>query len=101
MSPTYERSARFERDMRKLGGEQRRAFLVARDELVQGLRERPPTFAAGLRVKRVQGAHAVWEMTWAADGRATFRYGEEIVPGEAHIVWLRIGKHAILDDPLG
>ncbi|MGA2319856.1 MAG: hypothetical protein ABSG95_03820 [Solirubrobacteraceae bacterium] len=40
-------------------------------------------------------------MTWAADGRATFRYGEEIVAGEPHIVWLRIGKHAILDDPEG
>jgi hypothetical protein len=30
VSPTYERSARFERDMRKLTGEQRRAFLAAR-----------------------------------------------------------------------
>lgn len=57
MSPTYERSARFARDMRKLSGEQRRAFLAARDELVAGLRTQP------------------------------------------HIVWLRIGTHAILDDP--
>ncbi|HWY18304.1 MAG TPA: hypothetical protein VNY27_06280 [Solirubrobacteraceae bacterium] len=40
-------------------------------------------------------------MTWAADGRATFRYGLEVLPGEPHIVWLRIGKHAILDDPEG
>jgi hypothetical protein len=41
MSPTYERSARFGRDMRKLTGEQRRAFLTARDELVAGLRTQP------------------------------------------------------------
>jgi hypothetical protein len=68
---------------------------------VDGLRQRPPGFASALRVKRVQGAEGVWEMTWAADGRATFRYGEEIVAGEPHIVWLRIGKHAILDDPEG
>lgn len=72
MSPTYERSARFERDMRKLTGEQRRAFLSARDDLIAGLRAQPPQFALRLRVKRVQG----------------------------HL-WLRIGKHAILDDPEG
>ncbi len=99
MSPTYERSARFQRDMRKLNGEQRRAFLAARDQLVEGLRQRPPEFAPVLRVKRVQGVEGVWEMSWAADGRATFRYGKEVVPGAPHIAWLRIGKHAILDDP--
>ncbi len=49
MSPTYERSARFERDMRKLTGEQRRAFLAARDELVAGLRAQPSQFAPRLR----------------------------------------------------
>ncbi len=85
--------------MRKLTGQQRHAFLAARDELVAGLRSRPPQFAPGLRVKRVQGTEDVWEMTWAADGRATFRYGQEVRTGEPHIVWLRIGKHAILDDP--
>jgi hypothetical protein len=99
VSPTYERSARFERDTRKLSREQRRAFLAARDELVAGLRAQPPQFAPRLRVKRVQGTQDVWEMTWAADGRATFRYGEQVLPGEPHIVWLRIGTHAILDDP--
>lgn len=99
MSPTYERSARFARDMRKLSGEQRRAFLAARDELVAGLRAQPPRFAPRLRIKRVQGSEDVWEMTWAADGRATFRYGQQVIPAEPHIVWLRIGTHAILDDP--
>jgi hypothetical protein len=99
VSPTYERSAHFERDTRKLSREQRRAFLAARDELVAGLRAQPPQFAPRLRVKRVQGTQDVWEMTWAADGRATFRYGEQVLSGEPHIVWLRIGTHAILDDP--
>lgn len=33
-------------------------------------------------------------MTWAADGRATFEYGQEIRPGEPHIIWRRIGTHA-------
>lgn len=87
--------------MRKLTGEQGRAFLHARDQLVDGLRRRPPEFAPALRVKRVQGAEGIWEMSWAADGRATFRYGAERVAGQPHVVWLRIGKHAILDDPEG
>jgi hypothetical protein len=101
VSPTYERSTRFERDMRKLTGEQRRAFLAARDELVAGLRAQPPQFAPRLRVKRVQATDGIWEMTWAGDGRATFSYGQQVMPGAPHIVWLRIGKHAILDDPEG
>ncbi len=52
---------------------------------------------AGLRVKRVQGTDADFEMTWAPDGRAMFRYGVEMSPGDPHIVWLRIGTHDIFE----
>ena len=38
-------------------------------------------FEPGLRVTRVQGYPGVWEMTWAADGRATFEYGQAIRHG--------------------
>ena len=38
-------------------------------------------------------------MTWADDGRATFRYGDRIQPGETHIVRRRIGTHDIFDEP--
>jgi hypothetical protein len=38
-------------------------------------------------------------MTWAADGRATFEYGQEVRPGEAHIIWRRIGTHDIFRRP--
>jgi len=37
-----------------------------------------------------------FEMTWEDDGRAIFTYGPEVRPGEAHIIWLAIGTHAIL-----
>ena len=40
-------------------------------------------------------------MTWAPDGRATFRYGDEILRGKPHVIWLRVGTHAVLDDPAG
>jgi hypothetical protein len=38
-------------------------------------------------------------MTWADDGRATFEYGSEIIEGEPHIVWRRIGGHEIFNSP--
>lgn len=41
----------------------------------------------------------MWERSWAPDGRATFEYGKEIRPGEAHIIWRRIGTHAIFRAP--
>ena len=56
-------------------------------------------FDPRLRLKRVQGHPGVWEITWAPDGRATFEYGPEVVPGEPHIIWRRIGAHDIFQDP--
>jgi hypothetical protein len=41
----------------------------------------------------------VWELSFAADGRATFAYGDEVVAGEAHVVWRRVGDHSVLDRP--
>jgi hypothetical protein len=99
VSPTYEASQRFLRELARLSDDQHAVFPSAKDELVAGLRERPPQFAARLRIKRVNGSDDVWVLTWAADGRATFRYGAQVIAGEAHFVWLRIGSHSILDDP--
>jgi hypothetical protein len=56
-------------------------------------------FHPRLRVKRVQGSPGIWEMSWAPDGRATFQYGEEVHQGKAHVVWRRIGSHAIFRRP--
>ncbi|MFF4325802.1 hypothetical protein ACWC5F_23710 [Streptomyces sp. NPDC001272] len=36
--------------------------------------------------------------TWAPDGRATFTYGHGH-PSGCHIIWRRIGSHAILHGP--
>jgi hypothetical protein len=50
-------------------------------------------------VKRVQGHSGIWELTFARDGRATFAYGEKQIPGEAHVIWRRIGDHSVLSGP--
>lgn len=53
-------------------------------------------FRASLRVKGVRDQAGIFEMTWdMPNGRATFRYGSERLPGEQHIIWLRIGGHEI------
>jgi hypothetical protein len=53
-----------------------------------------------LRVKGVEGAPGIWEMTWSfagPDGRATFEWIE--IEGEPAIRWRRIGGHAIFGTP--
>jgi hypothetical protein len=42
------------------------------------LRAYPAVEPPGLRVKGVQGAEGVFEMTWADDGRATFEHGSAV-----------------------
>ena len=98
MSPTYELPSGFAREFARMPREQRRAFQVAVKKLVEALREggEPPN---SLRVKRVQGTEDIWEMSYSGDGRATFRYGVEVKPGETHVEWLRVGGHEILSRP--
>jgi hypothetical protein len=97
--PTYDVLARFFEDYEKLTPAQRQAFLRARNQFVDDLKS-GRGFRAGLRVKRVESTDGeVWEMTWADDGRATWQYGPEVVQGEPHIIWRRIGTHAIFRRP--
>ncbi|MGD9894898.1 MAG: hypothetical protein AB7R89_19885 [Dehalococcoidia bacterium] len=95
--PTYEWLTRFMRDFERLTPAQRAVFLSAVAKLVHDLQRGSPR--AGLRVEAVHASEKVFEMTWAPDGRATFQYGPEKRPGHVHIVWRRIGTHAIFDDP--
>jgi hypothetical protein len=61
-----------------------------------------PTWPTHLRVKRVQGAAGIFEMTWSfagPDGRATFEVLTE--KGVSVMVWRRIGGYAIFRKPAG
>jgi hypothetical protein len=96
--PTFARLARFDREFRRLPRELQSAFLAMLPTFIAALREVPPAFPHGLRVKRVQGTSGVWEITFAPDGRATFGYGDEVIPGQPHVIWRRIGTHDVLSD---
>jgi hypothetical protein len=95
--PTYSTTAQFRRDFAALSPEQKAAFKRAVAKFVADLPSR--RFRSGLRVKGIQGAEGIFEMTWAGDGRATFEYGNEIRPGEAHVIWRRCGTHDVFDKP--
>jgi hypothetical protein len=88
----------FANDFDSLSPDQQAAFLIAVTQLVEDL-QRERGFRKRLRVKGVKGAAGIFEMTWADDGRATFEYGESVREGQAHIVWRRIGTHAIFTKP--
>ncbi|WP_030807368.1 hypothetical protein [Streptomyces sp. NRRL S-337] len=96
--PTFETLPRFTADLQHLTPAQRRRFhRVVLDAFVPDLRT--GLFRPGLRVKGVRIAPSVYELTWAQNGRATWQYGQEKIRGTRHIVWRRIGTHAILTGP--
>jgi hypothetical protein len=96
--PTFAWTSRFRADFDALRPEQQEAFLDAVALFVEDLRT-GGRLRRGLRVKGVKGASGVFEMAWADDGRATFQYGDAVIEGEAHVVWRRVGTHAIFKQP--
>ncbi|WP_198667478.1 hypothetical protein [Glycomyces dulcitolivorans] len=98
MAPTFDRTEKFKRDQAKLDADQRARLRKSVKDFVEDLKEgRQPR--PGLRVKGLQGHDGIYELTWAPDGRATWAYGEEVVEGEVHVVWRRVGTHDIFKNP--
>ena len=95
---SHSRTRRFERDWQQLTPDQRARFKVAFDRFDSDLDA--GRFRPGLRVRRMEGTDAIFEMTWAPDGRATFELGEgHQTQGERHVVWRRIGTHDVFRQP--
>jgi hypothetical protein len=94
----------FEGDWRHLSADERAMFRQAvKDDFHPACERRrdDPTapWPKKLRVKDVEGAPGVWEMTWSfagPDGRATFEWVE--IDGAPCIRWRRIGGHAIFGE---
>jgi hypothetical protein len=96
--PTYTTLPSFDRDYVKLGLEDQNRFKQAVARFVEDL-DGGRRFRPGLRVRGIQGAPGIFEMTWAPDGRATFHYGEPVQEGQVHVVWRRVGTHAVFANP--
>ncbi len=101
----FQRGKRFQADLKRLSQSERELFReVVRDRFVEAatrvVREPGALWPQSLRVRRVESAPGVWEMTWSfsgPDGRATFEWVE--IDGEAAIRWRRVGTHAIFREP--
>lgn len=96
--------ASFEGDYRRLSAAERTRFKTALKAFVAACDRfaADPTSAwpASLRVKAVESAPGIWEMTWSfsgPDGRATFEWVQ--IEGALGGRWRRIGGHAIFRRP--
>jgi hypothetical protein len=97
--PTHDEFEQFLREYRALPKAQRALFRRAVCAMNEDLKARRP-FRKSLRVSVLSGHPGIWEMTWdMPNGRATFMYGPERLPGELHIIWRRIGGHEVYNNP--
>ncbi len=95
--PTFDAATRFLAEYGRLSTAEQATFRAARRLFIEGLTN-GGRFHPRLRVKRFKTIPGAYEMTWAPDGRALWRYGDPIPdkPGP-HIIWLRIGTHDIFE----
>jgi hypothetical protein len=97
MTPTYERTRRFDRDWDALSPSDRGRFREMVTKFVADLEA--GRFRPGIRVKRIEGTSNVYEVTFAPEGRATWEYGEPMLDGQTHVIWRRVGTLAALCKP--
>ncbi len=104
--PTYEMTQRFKNDLRDLTSTQKALVRKARREFVQCLKTWEddgcvgvPRFPKSLGVKPVHGVSGIMEFAWDDDGRATWEIGVQQRPRKMHVIWRRIGTHAIYKQP--
>ncbi len=105
----FETAHSFESDYRKLTDGEKRLFREAIRKFNEACdaaltRGGRPRWPKALRVKDVEGAPGIWEMTRSfsgPDGRATWEWVTRDIDGEPVPVvrWRRIGGHWIFGNP--
>lgn len=98
----FQTTPAFARDFKRLPEQHQKkfrglvpAFNAAAERAAAG--ENNP-WPSSMRVKPIQRAEGVWELTWSMndpDGRATWEWAE--VDGDPAVRWRRIGDHSVLD----
>jgi len=103
-APKYEVLESFRADHRRLSPTEKALFWKALPDFIAACDRYaldPSTgWPRSLRVKDVEGARGILEMTWnfaGPDGRATFEW--VTIDGERGVGWRRLGGHAIFRDP--
>lgn len=104
----YVRTDSFKADYRRLSEPEQELFRAAVRAFNEGCErfvttQDPSSWPSSLRVKRVQSAHGIWEMTWSfsgPDGRATWEWTNVTDDGQDHpaVRWRRVGDHRVFTD---
>ena len=108
----FQTTPAFDADWSRLSTDERRMFKQAVREFSDAcdrfVVDRRTAWPSALRVKKVQGAAGVFEMTWSfsgPDGRATWEWVSVDVEENGVTVrhpavrWRRLGTHRILTNP--
>lgn len=96
---TFDTTATFKANYARLTAQQQTQFRAAVADLVADLNRGDGKFTTRLRVRRVNRSATLWEMTWAANGRALFeRPPSPLGPDHQHIRWVAIGGHEVFDN---
>jgi hypothetical protein len=100
----FERTDRFRADFRRLSDAEKDAVLSKLADFNSACEQyaQDPTtrWPAALRIKDVEGAPGVMEVTFSFSGpdlRATFEWTH--IDGELAVRWRRIGRHAVFGKP--
>ncbi|HEX7590424.1 MAG TPA: hypothetical protein VF375_00595 [Candidatus Limnocylindrales bacterium] len=96
--------ASFRADYKRLSRDEQAAFQSTLKDFAQACdryaADSSTAWPASLRVRDLQNAPGVLEMTWSfsgPDGRATFEWVQ--IEGRLGLRWRRIGDHAIFKEP--
>jgi hypothetical protein len=98
-APTFDRLAQFKRDYAKLNPAQRQLFRVAAKKIVAPLSTTPPGDPGEPLVREIKDHPGFFEVRFATGIRAIYTFGRAVRPGQAHLIWCRIGTDEALDKP--
>jgi len=101
----YRRLPQFDADYGKLSKAERAKFKETLQVFIPCCKEYEAsggsyTWPASLRFEKLTSTKKVMAITWSfsgPDGRATFHF--ETVDEEMYVVWRRVGRHKIYDNP--
>jgi hypothetical protein len=100
----FETTRSFDADYRGLSEAEAKRFRRALETFIAACdryaADPSATWPASVRVRDVEGAPGIREMTWSfsgPDGRATFEFVQ--IDGSLGIRWRRIGNHSIFKRP--
>ncbi len=94
--PKFDKETGFLAEYAKLSSQEKKQFRAAVRKIIAALDA--GKFPGPPLVQKMTDRD-VYEVRWAANGRATFQYKYDAALGENVVIWRRIGDHRVLTNP--